>query len=52
MNAMFKCDIFALYFQSGAVVETFEKSSEMLQNFWIQLSITPIHFQCFELGQQ
>jgi len=43
---------FTLYFQSGAVVETLEKSSGMLQNFWVQLSITPIHFQCVELGQQ
>jgi len=38
--------------QSGAVVETLEKSSEMLQNFWVRFSITPINFQCFELGEQ
>jgi len=28
------------------------KSSGMMQNFWVRFSITPIHFQCFELGQQ
>jgi len=27
-------------------------SSGMLQNFWVQFSITPIYFQCFELEQQ
>jgi len=43
---------FTLYFQSGDVVETLEKvSSGMLQNFWVRFSITPIHFQRFELGQ-
>jgi len=42
---------FTLDFQSGAVVETLEKSSEMMQNFWV-ICITPIHFQCFELGLQ
>jgi len=29
-----------------------EKSSGMLQYFWVRFSITPIYFQCFELGQQ
>jgi len=43
---------FTLYFQSGAVVETLEKSSKMLQNFLVRFSVTPIHFHCFELGQQ
>jgi len=46
---MFKCDILH-YFQSGR--NAGEKSSGMMQNFWIRFSITPIHFQCFELGQQ
>jgi len=44
---MIKCDILR-----GAVVETLKKSSEMLQNFWVRFSITPLHFQSFELGQQ
>jgi len=52
-----ECDVsirhFMLYFQSSAVVETLEKnSSEMVQNFWVRFSITPIHFQWFDLGQQ
>jgi len=37
---MFKCDILRSIF------------SGMLQNFWVRFSITPIRFQCFELGQQ
>jgi len=42
---------FTRYFQSGVVVETLkEKSSGMLQNFWVRFSITPMHFQCFKLG--
>jgi len=40
---------FTLCFQSGTVVETLEKKQ---QNFWVRFSITPIHFQCCELGQQ
>jgi len=35
----------------GRVVETLKKSSGMLQTFWVRFSITPIHFQCFEIGQ-
>jgi len=48
---MFKCDI-TFYFQSGAMIKMLEKSSGMLQNIWVQFSIMPIYFQCFELGQQ
>jgi len=43
---------FTLYFQGGAVVDMLKKGSELLQNFWVRFSITPIHFQCFELGKQ
>jgi len=35
--------------RGGRVVETVKKAA---QNFLIRFSITSIHFQCFELGQQ
>jgi len=41
-----------LYFQSGTVVGTLEKKQRNTAEFWVQFSITPIHFQRFELGQQ
>jgi len=31
------------------VIETLEKSSGMLQNFWALFSIMPIHFKCFRV---
>jgi len=36
----------------GEWSKRWKKSSGVLQNFWVRFSITPIHFQCFELGQQ
>jgi len=49
---MFKCNIFALFSERRHGQKAGDKSSEMLQNFWVRFSITPIPFQRFELGQQ
>jgi len=35
-----------------AVVKTLGKKQRNAVNFWVRFSITPILFQCFELGQQ
>jgi len=48
-NAMFKCDILRSIFR---VVKTLEKKQRNAAEFWVLFSITPILFQCFELGQQ
>jgi len=54
-NVMFKGDILRSILSAAAWSSdrnARKKSSGILQNFWVWFSITPIHFQCFELGQQ
>jgi len=37
----------------GRVVETLEKIQRNAADIWVRFSIlTPIYFQCFEIGQQ
>jgi len=48
LNATF----YALFSERRRGRNAGNKSSGMLQNIWVRFSITPIHFQCYELGQQ
>jgi len=55
-----ECDVqilhFSLRFQSGGGwivwLKRQKNNVEMLQNFGIQFYVTPIHFRCFERGQE
>jgi len=42
-----RCLNATIYAVFSEVVETPKKSSKMLQNFCVEFSVTPIHFQMF-----